>query len=519
MTKKHLLTAITLTALLGLVACDKDDNQTETDNAGTGDTDTLVADDAVEPTDDSTEPTDDAVEPADDTTEPADDAVETTDDAVEPTDDTEIPDEDTVQNPNCPEREGITEVGEMDGMKVCEIAGVFTDDLTLESNKIWVLNGSVTIGENSEDMNATIKTATLTIQPGTLIMGGMGDQRDFLVINRGSKIIADGTKEKPIRFTSVKDDPAPGDWGGLMVNGWAPVNCGGASNPCQRQAETGVEWYGGDKADDNSGILRYVIIEYSGYQITSEKEFNGLTLQGVGNGTTIEYVVARHISDDGIEFFGGTVNAKYLYVEDAGDDGLDWTFGYSGKVQFAIVKQTATTGDRGMECDTNDKKYDDTPVSTPILSNITLLGDNGEAGKTIGINLRHGSGGFIHNTVVKGFVDACLDLDDVAFTNAAADPAKLAITHTLLDCVKPVKENDEKDANGNPIDDPWDLSDWFDAQEGNLTGDAKLDGYIPQSGSPLLGAGQTPNDAFFTEVDFIGAVKDAESDWTKGWVN
>ena len=304
-----------------------------------------------------------------------------------------------------------------------------------------------------------------------------------------------------------------------MVNGWAPINCGGATTPCQRQAETGVEWYGGDNPHDNSGILRYVIIEYSGYQITSEKEFNGLTLQGVGDGTTIEYIATRHIADDGIEWFGGTVNAKYLYVEDAGDDGLDWTFGYSGKVQFAIVKQTPTTGDRGIEADTNDKKYDDTPVSVPIFSNITLLGDNGEAGKTQGIIMRHGSGGFIHNTIVKGFVTACLNLNDYSFNHAAANPPKLKITHTILDCTNPVRENDEKDANGNPINDPWDLSDWFDAQPGNMVGNAKLNGYIPASDSPALGAGATPNDSFFDPVDFIGAVKDAASDWTKGWID
>ena len=169
----------------------------------------------------------------------------------------------------------------------CKIVGgsPITEDITLTSDTVWLLEGSVTIGENFRDPTKETKTATLTIEPGTLIMAKEG--KNFLVINRGSKIIAEGTVEKPILFTSAKEEGERdrGDWGGVLINGWAPVNCAGASNPCQRQSETGVEWYGGTDPDDDSGVIRFVAIHFGGYKINSEKEFNGLTFQGVGRKT------------------------------------------------------------------------------------------------------------------------------------------------------------------------------------------------------------------------------------------
>ncbi|HNW15970.1 MAG TPA: hypothetical protein PKM15_04645 [bacterium] len=330
--------------------------------------------------------------------------------------------------------------------------------------------------------------------------------------------MAEGTKEKPIVFTSAKEDGerARGDWGGLLVNGWAPVNCAGKTSPCQRQAETGVEWYGGDKADDNSGTLKYVRIEFTGFKINSEKEFNGLTLQGVGNKTTIEYIHTHMGNDDAIEFFGGTVNAKYILCTGAGDDNLDWTFGFSGKIQHVMIEQYEDEADKGIEADTNDKQLDDTPVSMPTVSNVTIIGT---ANSSTGMIFRAGTGGKLHNVLVTGN-PKCLDIDEEQ-TFKYAEEGKLGFKNTILSCTKNFDMEDEKDEEENPIADAWPTSGntlelWFEGQTGNsVVADPKLDGWLPKSDSPALGNGVKPDDSFFDAVDYIGAFKDV--DWTEGW--
>ena len=220
-------------------------------------------------------------------------------------------------------------------------------------------------------------------------------------------------------------------------------------------------------------------------------------------------------SDDAIEFFGGTVNVKYLLLTGAGDDSLDWTFGYSGKIQHVMIEQYDDEGDRGIEADTNDKQLDDTPVSMPVLSNVTIIGTEKN---TQGMIFRAGSGGHIHNAIVTGSPE-CLDIDEEQ-TFKYAEEGKLAIKNTILFCAKNYKMDDEKDDNGDPIADAWPtdgntLELWFEAQTGNKTEDPKLDGWLPKSDSPALGSGVKPDDSFFDAVDYIGAFKDV--DWTEGW--
>ncbi len=412
----------------------------------------------------------------------------------------------------------MTDLGEFNGKEVCELTGTFTEDLTLYSTMIYVLKESVSIGENKEDAAASIKTATLTIKPGTRIEGTLG--RSFLVINRGSKIMAEGTKENPIVFTSNADEGSrkSGDWGGIQLNGFAPVNCAGAVTPCQRLAETGVEWYGGDKADDNSGVLKFVQIEFTGFKINSEKEFNGLTLQGVGNKTVIENIHVNHGLDDGIEFFGGTVNVKRLVLTDADDDCFDWTFGWSGKAQFVICEQSETAGDKGIEADNNDKKTDDSPRSNPTLSNFTLIGKNGTSGTTGGAMLREGTSGHLNNMIFTGFVANCIDIDqEETFNNApdATAPTNLQMVNSIVNCTKNFEDGDE-DAS---FTQPFLVEDWFNNQDGNMEADPKLNGWIPKNDSPAPGAGVKPADAFFEAVDFIGAIKNSANDWTAGWIS
>src|SRR6187549_2250525 len=183
--------------------------------------------------------------------------------------------------------------------------------------------------------------AILTIEPGTKIVGESG-KNGGLIITRSSKIIADGTKDKPIVFTSEAATPARGDWAGVVILGNAPTNAsfngvqgvgeieGGVNN------SDGLGLYGGTNPADNSGILRYVRIEYAGYAFLPDKEINGLTFGGVGNQTIVDYVEVAYANDDSFEWFGGTVNCTHLISYKTLDDDFDTDNGFAGKVQFGI---------------------------------------------------------------------------------------------------------------------------------------------------------------------------------------
>jgi hypothetical protein len=210
-------------------------------------------------------------------------------------------------------------------------------------------------------------------------------------------------------FTSAKTSGAYSqDWGGLIICGKATTNLTSATgNP--EGITAGSAPYGGTVGADNSGVLKYVRVEYGGWQINSETELNGIGFYGVGSGTTVEYVQVHRNSDDGIEFFGGSVNAKYLLVTGCEDDSIDWTEGYTGKIQYAIVQQYPGFGDRGIEADNRGSDNAATPKSHPKLSNITLIG--GSNGDT-GLMLRAGTEIEIYNSIVMNWSDAGLDVDN-----------------------------------------------------------------------------------------------------------
>jgi hypothetical protein len=186
---------------------------------------------------------------------------------------------------------------------------------------------------------------TLTIEPGTEIRGEEGA---VLVISRGAKIMAQGTVDKPIVLTSAQPSgqKTPGIWGGLLVLGAAPINTNIKSNPPSNEAlfeafsnsEGANGTFGGTNPDDNSGVIKYVRIEFAGFNFVADREFNNLTLCGVGSGTTIDFVQLHGGSDDGIEFFGGTVNVKHIVSSQNQDDGFDTDNGWVGKAQFVIVQ-------------------------------------------------------------------------------------------------------------------------------------------------------------------------------------
>lgn len=407
---------------------------------------------------------------------------------------------------------------------VCVLSGTFTESLTLTAEKKWLLRGGVFIGD---DENETI----LTIEAGTKIYGETSTE-GMLIITRGSKIMAVGTADAPIVFTSSKEagSRARGDWGGLIINGRAPVNtCSDdESTICQSFGEGGTGWYGGDDSGDSSGALKYVRVEFAGRIISPDNELNGIAFQGVGSGTTIDFIQVHMNKDDGVEFFGGAANIKHAFISGVADDGLDWTDGWVGKAQFVVVQQYEDAGDQGVEADNNGEDNAAVPRSKPTLSNLTLIGSPNSEFSDVGILLREGTGANIHNTIVAGFNDVCLDVDNSeTFSNAMSGDSlsgKLTIVNTIMDCQSNFEMDDEKDENEEVITDPWSLADFFTSQSGNRIADPKLaapyntdaPNFLPGSGSPALGAGETPTGAFFDEVDYIGAF-DGTNDWTKGW--
>ena len=212
------------------------------------------------------------------------------------------------------------------------LKGDITKDMTLDASKVYSLVGAVHVKEG----------ATLTIPAGTMIKADLTGTVAYLLIEKGAKIMAEGTVDKPIVFTSSAAIPRRRDWGGIIINGKAPINVTGGEAATEISPEIK---YGGTVADDNSGMLKYVRVEYAGNSINEEKEHNTVTFNGVGNKTVVEYVQAYMGGDDGFEFFGGTVNTKYLISTASGDDLFDWKFGLVGQNEYWYGEQANEMGD------------------------------------------------------------------------------------------------------------------------------------------------------------------------------
>ena len=257
------------------------------------------------------------------------------------------------------------------------LQGSIVSDLTLKSGNTYTLNGEFLVKEG----------ATLNIEPGVKIVAQYDDRVDYILVEQGAKINAVGTASAPIIMTSSKEEP--GAWGGIHLCGRAHTNAEGGKG----SSEIGGATYGGSNDADNSGVLKYVRVEYTGYAFDEEHEANGMTFYGVGNGTTIENCEAYHGSDDGFEFFGGSVNVKNMVVVNCSDDSFDWTEGWNGKGESLVAYQesASTLGydcDCLIEADNNENNYSATPVSHPVLKNLILVGNGGSKQ---GIRLRRGT--------------------------------------------------------------------------------------------------------------------------------
>ena len=296
------------------------------------------------------------------------------------------------------------------------LTGNINTTTTLTSDKVWTLKGYVYVTDG----------AKLIIQPGTTIVSDVAE-KGALCIERGSQIIAEGTQSKPIVFTSGRPEGqrTPGDWGGIVILGRAKTN---------RSSEPTIEGgigrpYGGTNDSDNSGVLRFVRIEYAGIAALPNSEINALTLGGVGNGTILENIQTIYANDDAFEFFGGNVNGKNLYAFATADDDFDFDFGYTGTITNGVAKrdpQFVDSGDagNGVECDNDGTGSAAQPYTHPKLFNMILVGPNVStalANHNLGLRFRRSTQFTMKNSVVWGWMKGGLSLESNETTQFVKD--------------------------------------------------------------------------------------------------
>ena len=404
------------------------------------------------------------------------------------------------------------------------INGTIDKSMTLTKGT-WTLKGYVYVNNG----------AVLTIEPGTVIKSDVAE-KGALIIERGSKIIADGTASAPIVFTSGKPsgERAPGDWGGIILLGKAPTNRPTSPAPI---IEGGVNRpYGGTEANDNSGILRFVRIEFSGIAAEPGSEINGLTLGGVGAGTVIENVQVSYGGDDAFEFFGGTVNCKNIVAFATMDDDFDFDFGYTGKIQFAVSlrdKPADTDQANGIECDNNGSGDLTEPFTRPVLSNLTLIGPY----DTTGSNSNHGYSNrwrratrfVLNNSLLIGHRKAGFSMETVATAQAYKDGLSEFKNNIVAVYTKPYYTAEDKNDPASTVFTAAQLKTKAES-EGNRTLASRDDvqltdpfnlnspNFLPKAGSPALtGASFTGMDSFFSTTTYVGAF--GTTNWATGWTS
>lgn len=432
---------------------------------------------------------------------------------------------------------------------------VFTGKQTLKKG-VYTLKGWVYLADGAE----------LTIEPGTVILGDKASKA-ALIAERGSKLMAKGTVDAPIVFTSAQKagNRKPGDWGGVILCGKARNNQG------EQQIEGGPRTkHGGQNDADNSGVLSYVRIEFAGYPFEKDKEINGLTLGSVGSGTQIDHVQVSYSNDDSFEWFGGTVNCDHLVAYKGWDDDFDTDNGFSGKVQFGLAlrdsKIADTSQSNGFESDNCADGAQVTPYTSATFSNITFVGPkadksfrndldyitggnyNPQNGSALGkfqaaMQIRRSSRlNCVNSVAVDWPIGLILD-GEKGDTRQQAKGGALKLQNVWFanmdvigsDANKVYKDNlvTGYDANKKPMLDDTKVSfshEFFLAQEGNryfdTTDDLKLSDpvnagspFMPQATSPMLTAASFAGlDSWFKHVTYIGAFSAADN-WLTGWTN
>ncbi len=440
----------------------------------------------------------------------------------------------------------VTEVIDLgDGSDNYELS----EDMTLTFPNIYNLKGFVYVPAGK----------TLTIEPGVIIKGDKASKAT-LIIERGGKLMAEGTAEKPIVFTSNKPAGSrkPGDWGGIIICGKAPNNQG------EMTIEGGVRSkHGGTDAADNSGVLSYVRCEFAGVEYSTDNEINGITLGSVGSGTRIDHVQVSYSGDDSFEWFGGTVNASHLVALRTWDDDFDTDNGFSGKVQFALALRDPETGDKSasnsFESDNNSSAADTDPHTSAVFANVSLFGPvadpsaytdragvNGssvDARFQAALHLRRNTQLSIFNSVLAAFpIGLIIENDKGSNTQTHAQEGRLNVTNCVMAGMIKNAQDKQYWENNSPFNTedagPFTTA-YFNRTDGGnrtfstlselkLTGNAlnlSSIGMIPSADSPLA-SGATWNhekvSSGFTQVSYIGAFGPTETtadNWTSGWCN
>lgn len=401
------------------------------------------------------------------------------------------------------------------------ISGVISSSKFYAKGK-WILKGYVYVTEG----------ATITFEAGCIVQSDV-TEKGALIIERGAKLIAQGTAANPIVFTSGKPagSRAPGDWGGIIMLGKAPTNRPLDPAPT---IEGGVgRQYGGTDPLDESGILRYVRIEFAGIAAEPGSEINGLTLGGVGSGTIIENVQVSYGNDDAYEFFGGTVNAKNLVALATADDDFDFDFGYTGKIQFAVSCRKpdfVDAGDagNGIECDNDAAGTLATPRTRPQLSNFTILGPNDAAGTAANHNYslrwRRATQFVLRNSVLLGHPDAGFSMEsDATLNDYYVNNVSEFKNNLIFASANIYRSGNAAIASASQIQTKAEAEGCItlaNSAAAQLTSPffSTTPNFLPATGSPALsGASFTGMNAFFTSTTYRGAF--GATNWTTGWCN
>ncbi|MCB1843823.1 MAG: hypothetical protein KDI09_12745, partial [Halioglobus sp.] len=421
-----------------------------------------------------------------------------------------------------------------DDCSVGTLSGVVDSDYTLTSDVQWRLADTVTVGNgnrnvaNDADVQA-IRDAgvTLTIEAGTDVRAfGAGS----LLVTRGSMLMAEGTASSPITFSSLDADfEGLGEWGGVIIQGFAPQYGQGGTGPCfgsgtvcnvEGEGGTDISVYGGNDPADNSGVMRYVRIAEGGLVAGPNNEINGLTLQGVGHGTQLEYIQVHSNLDDGIEWFGGTVDLRYAVLTSNDDDDVDYDEGYRGNIQYVLIEKSQTADapqgsndPRGIEANSSDADY--VPETEAVLANVTIMGGplnnsaDSDAGPQPGMRLRGALTTSIFNSAVSMFDTGCIRIDDADVNGDGSNiiSSNVTLVNVLNDCRDGIYDKRDADSASN-------------VQALTLTYDSAFAIQEPQAqlaSAPTIVAVNNGSGFVFDQTDFVGAVDPNGEAWWQGW--
>ncbi len=420
---------------------------------------------------------------------------------------------------------------------VVELSGNIIGNRLLDKDSVYRLNGVVNVGIDSIQASTTPQaTGIITIEAGTVIIGKKGvtgSNPGTLLIHRGSKIYAEGTASNPIIFTSAETTKSPGDWGGLVICGRATNNQAGGY--ATLEGSYGAHHGGSDDAD-NSGIVKYVRLEYAGFPILTDKEINSLTMGSVGSGTTISYVQASYGLDDAFEWFGGTVDCDHLIAFKTTDDDFDCDFGYRGNVQFAVSFRSATladpvSGSNSFEVDNDGGGSTNPPFTSPAFSNVSVFGPKQDSTTSIDANfkramhLRRSNKIKIYNSFFTGFPLGVVI--DGGNTRTYAETNELVVKN----CVLALEDNWSGFTPYKSDQAGFDVGAWFnDITRGNSTllnvtaagytqatlYNSTAPNFMPSASSSLLTGASFSGLLGFTNVAYKGAFNSTDN-WTTGW--